>query len=341
MAESTAQDSHSGGENRSNIKYCVLLAALPVAAALLPQLWVELLVPRDTIASYLPALAKPPQAPAFGTIPALYHYAIAASCTVVAAIASLYYSAKALRATFSNGTGRLPGHVVLLLVAAVGIAAICLFDRGTVDDTTARLLFKQSGVAPIHPRLDWFGLNFASALPFDWDGRILGFTTYLAFLVAAVTCAAAATTAPSAPYPGTSQPVENGPAKQRMTVVRTSLYFATAVLLVSMVTAKLRFDVGLAAIGAPAKGVAASAAYSSYEAVANALIAYWSVVLSLALAALYVPPALALYPPYLWEKGEKEIDWLALNEENITRALRLIAIVSPPIIAQVIKGFTG
>lgn len=333
---------HDGGESRSNVRYCIVLAALPVVAALLPQLSVELLVPRDMIAAFLPEHAGAPKLFSSRVVAALYHYAIAATCTVVAAIVCLWYSAKTLRTELAGEGGRLRGHVVLLLIAAFGLASICLFDTGAVDDTTTRYLFERSGVTGIRPGLDWFGLTFSSSLPFKWDGRVLGFATYLAFAVAAVTCATAATTAPPVPSTDTGEPVANGPAQQRMTIVRTSLFLATAVLLVSMVTAKLRFDVGLAAIGAPAKDAPPTDAYAAYEAVANAINSYWSVVLSLALAALYVPPALALYPPYLWEKGQQGgTEWFALTTENVTRGLRLLAILSPPVIAQAIKGFTG
>lgn len=341
MAKSPAANQPSTDRFASNIVFCVILSALPVAAALLPQIWVEFLVPRNSMAEFIKEWPQTTSPKTPKTVVALYHYAVAAAFTVAAAVASLWYSLSMLRGPLANKDRRMPSHVKLLLVAALAIASLCLISRGVVDDTTTVTLFKRAGLASVHPEISLFFINIPSASPFDWDGRILGFATYLAFAVAAVTCAAAATSAPNVPPRRPATAEDKGPAIQRMTIVRTSLFFATGVLLVSMVTAKIRFDVGLAALGGIESGSEPAKIYAD---VANAINAYWSVVLSLALAALYVPPAVALYPPYLWEMGEAGSDkdeWFGFSKENITRVLRLAAIVSPPVIAQVIKVFTG
>lgn len=335
MPKSPKSD-HNGSQTtrvgHSNIAYCVLLAALPVLAALLPQLWVFLLVPRDDIAEYLPAALSMHNALSPAVISRLYIYAIAASCTVVIAIASLWYSWTTLKETFSEKDGRLPRHIVVLLVLAFALACAA-FYVDVIDDKTVHRLFDQSGVTKIQPTLI-FGLM--SPLPFNWDGRVLGFFVYLAFSVAAVTCAAAATTAPTHNTPRAAKSIPNGPAKRRVEIVRISLFLTTGVLLAAMVTAKLRFDVALATFGDLEAGV-----HHSYTMVAAAITSYWSVVLSLALAALYVPPTLALYPPYLWETRQDHLPWFSFNSENLMRVLRLVAIISPPLVAQVINGVAG
>lgn len=344
--------SRGDAPSRSNIRYCLFLFALPVLAAMLPQLWVDMLVPRDQIETYLYGLGNARTAFPPAVIPSLYHYAIAASCTIVACGASLWYSATTLRSTIARDFERWPPYIIWLIGAALAIALLCVVFNGVVDDKTTKLLFERSGVTTIRPSVGLIGWEFKPPIAFNWDGRILGFSVYLAFTVAALTCAVAATTAPAIPVApavpalseGAVSPTpQKGPASERMAIIRISLFLATAVMLAAMITAKLRFDVGLAAMGAPTKGAAANVPYEIYQSVANAISAYWSVVLSLALAALYVPPAMVLNPPYVWEKGEhdKDINWFSLNHEGTTKILRLMAILSPPIVNQIITTMTA
>lgn len=126
------------------------------------------------------------------------------------------------------------------------------------------------------------------------------------------------------------------------TVLRVVLYLMTAVLITAMITARLRFDVGQAALGpAPTKELT-NAAYAAYQTIASSVMAYWATVLSLGLAFIYLPGALLIdFAAAGGSSSVKIEEFFQFNQENFMRLIRVAAIASPPIINKLIEAFAS
>jgi hypothetical protein len=319
----------------SQISKPFLLYALPLLALALCLATIDTVVPRDPVAIDQTIARIKNAKPTFGAevMAAFYHMAIAGAFAAAICVVNLCWC---LGWLFCRGYKELTinerrlfwsGLIFAIVIPLIFLAAHKPTEctRFAIDDCMASALFKNT-IQIAHPA------RFA----FAWDADLMACLVFITYLISILTVSVAAGTTP---VPGKDQP--NGEAtltiEQRMNVLNSVLFLTTAVLISAMLAAKLRFDVGLATLGAAPTKEAPNLAFVAYQTVASAIMAYWAAALSLCLAFIYLPGAYLLAR----DSGGGSTFILgpifAPTQENFIRLLKLAAILSPPVINKLIE----
>jgi hypothetical protein len=314
----------------------ILLFALPLIGLALAVIAVDWIVPRERDAIEKAFALIKTSKPTFGAsaMAAFYYVGIAASLAWAACAVTLWWC---LNWLFTEGKRELTtdqrrlfwGGLTFALV--VPIVFLALHDPSncrhfTIDDCVTIALFEHT-VQIAHPT------RFA----FRWDADVLGWPVFTTYLVSTLTVAVAAGMPPPPEKDHASARSTHLTTEQRSNTLNMVLFLTTAVLLCVLLAAKLRFDVGLATLGAAPTKDAPNLPFAAYETIASAVMAYWATVLSLCLALVYVPGAYLLAT----ESGTKPPLLLTTiftpSHQNFMRLLKLAAILSPPIINKLIE----
>jgi hypothetical protein len=303
----------------------VLLFVMPIVGAVLPLITVDLIVPRTKAIDLLPAIVTTSKAGA-ATMAAFYHVAISAAITIILCLVSIGWSGFRLNEILTTLKTQPEKRwfkiaIAVAIVLPVGLLALqfllppSLAEKLALDDEVTRLLFDRT-IRKDDPK----------STAMRYDAPIVGCFVFVAFLLATATVAAT-----------TASKTQTAPAKpddKSGSVLNTALFLTAGVLVAAMVTAKFRFDVGLSMMGDIPTPTVKNPAYSAFQVVASAIMAYWAAVLSLCLALIYVPSATIL------NGGTSALaDLFTFNRENGVRLLKLAAIVSPPVINKLIETF--
>jgi hypothetical protein len=317
----------------------ILLYALPLIGLALALGTIDLIVPRDELS--IDTILAPIKAatPKFGAevVAAFYHMAVAAAWASAICAISLWWC---LRWIFGEGYRELTAQERPFfwsgLVFAVGLPLVFLAwhkaddcRHFAIDDCVTSELFKQT-----IQRARVYKATFA----FGWDSDLLACLVFTTYLIASLTVAVAVGTAPLGGKNDRSSGHSSLQAlEQRTSILNTVLFLTTAVLILAMLAAKFRFDVGLATlVPAPTKE-APNLPFAAYQAVATAIMTYWATVLSLCLALIYLPGSYLL----TYGSGNKSAfilsPILTPTHENFMRLLKLAAILSPPVINKLIE----
>jgi hypothetical protein len=312
--------------------WATIIFALPIIGALVPQAVVYVLVPRDYAAQMLrdtfAVILSPGSKPE--VVGAMYLVAIASTITLVTCAISLVFCvswlAKEGSKIFDNSLRRSVWATAVTIPLVFSMLAYGL--NGLVDDAVTRALFDRAGLLTI---------NWPYA--FDWDAKALGFLVYTSFAEASLVIAVATlvSTHPSR-EPRARDSEQNS---KKATVIDTILFLTTAVLVAAMITARFRFDVGVAAIGPLSKANTHNISFVEYQSVSSSILTYWATVLSLSLACIYLPGTLRLTFVQGSVTASKFEKILTLNKDNLMRLVRLGAVLSPPIINKLIQTFTA
>jgi hypothetical protein len=309
---------------------------LPLIGLALALGTIDLIVPRDqaSIDTVLaPIKAAKPQ---FGAevIAAFYHMAVAAAWASAICAISLWWC---LRWIFGQGYRELTAQERPFfwggLVFAIGFPLIFLLGRDpndcrhfAIDDCVTSALFQQT-----------IQRVYTAKFAFVWDSDLLACLVFTTYLVSSLTVAVAVGTAPLGENDQSHRPSSLQTIEQRTSVLNSVLFLTTAILILAMLAAKFRFDVGLATLGAAPTKEVPNWPFAAYQAVAMAVMAYWATVLSLCLALIYLPGSYLL----TYGSGNKSAFILSpvLNptHENFMRLLKLAAILSPPVINKLVE----
>jgi DMSO reductase anchor subunit len=212
------------------------------------------------------------------------------------------------------------GLPILLLAAQLTLHPGC--DRLEIDDCVTGTLF-QFTIKRVYP----------AKFTFVWDADFFACMVFVSYLLGAVIVAITAGTAPSNALSASKTEEQFN----RVKILNTVLFSTTAVLLVSMVTAKLRFDVGLATLGAPVIDKNPNLAFLAYQTTVSAIMAYWATVLSLSLALIYLPSFYLLSRSTDIKLVGPISSLFAPDGANFSTFLKAAAIISPPIINKLIE----
>jgi hypothetical protein len=306
---------------------CWILFFLPLVGAGITLCTIDLIVPRDPkqVATVLAKIAAAPANFGADVMAAYYHFALAAVIAIVACFASIWWSLNwlltdGLKMLRSNERSLLWGGVVI----AIGLPNILLAAQLTlhlgckrleIDDCVAGTLFQLTI------------MRFSQAkFAFVWDADLFASMVFISYLLGAVVVAITAGTAPNKALSASKTEEQFN----RIKILNTVLFLTTAILLVAMVTAKFRFNVGLATLGAPVIDKNPNLGFLAYQTTASAIMAYWATVLSLSLALIYLPGF------YLLSRST-DIKLAGPNGPNFSTFLKAAAIISPPIINKLIE----
>jgi hypothetical protein len=314
----------------------IFLFALPLVGLALALIPVDLLVPRTpaAIEKVVAVIKEADRKFGASAMAASYYVGIAASLAWAACAVTLWWC---LTWIFAQGRRELTpserrffwGGLIFAFAIPIGFLAghkpdVC--EHFTIDDCVTIALFKNT-------------INVAqdARFAFKWDADVLGWPVFTTYLISSLTVALAAGTTPPTDKAQVGARASHLTIDDRTNTLNTVLFLMTAVLLAALLAAKLRFDVGLATLGAPPTKEAPNAAFAAYQAIASAVTAYWATVLSLCLALVYLPGA------YLLATHSDQKPSLILatvftpSNENFMRLLKLAAILSPPIINKLIE----
>jgi hypothetical protein len=319
-----------------------VLYAIPVVGACLPLFIVDQLSPSghpDVIAKIATSDVN------FGAdaAAAIYYVSISYAVTVVVAFGAIWCFAQWLRCTgLPEATPQERRWIWLGIGIAIAIPVLFLVWHGApssvsheassictkINDCLTKKLFEHT----------IYRTGIATSFAMRHDVNVMAALVFMAFLLAvtAVSTSTGTCKAITAREPNASEEVLKQSANERMSVVNMALFLMAALLVSAIVTAKFRFDIGLATLPPSPKGEI-SAAIKAYHSLSSAIMTYWASILSLSLALIYLPSAylLTLRPMAAGLGGLPR--FFELNRESGLRLLKLAAIISPPIVNQLIE----
>jgi hypothetical protein len=306
---------------------CAILFALPLLGAAATMTAAQIYVSHDDAVCHLSNIVRSTPTLSGRSIAASYYLAVANTMLVLVCAAALIITVRWMvlssSAYFSDQVSRYLWGVIVLSLA---IASLSFVIPGAVDDNVARTLFaftyqRAVGVVPsvwCHYQMGPDDDISLSGLQLGWDARWLGFLVFSSYLISA---AIAAFVAGSWPAPRPQQQAD-----ERLSVLNAILFSMAAILVVATITAKSRFELGLATLNPGTPG------YAEYQVTGNAIASYMAAVQTIFLALLYLPSAMLLSPSTLIAQ---------LNEANLGRLAKLLAIFSPPIVTKLIDVFAS
>jgi hypothetical protein len=306
---------------------CRVLFSLPIVGAGITLGIIDLIVPREQAASVLAKIAAAPVTLGADVIAAYYHLALAAVLVIVVCLTSIWWSLNwlitdGLKMLRANERSLLWGGVaiaiampILLLLTQLTLLPDC--SKLAIDDCVTSTLF-QFTIKRV----------YLAKFAFVWDADSLACIVFVAYLLGAVIVATTVGTA-------SSSPLSAGRTEEqfdRMKVLNTVLFLTTVVLLAAMITAKSRFNVGLATLGAPVIDKSPNLAFLAYQTTASAIMAYWATVLSLSLALIYLPGVYLLSRSSDFKVAGPLASLFGPGGPNFSTLLKAAAIISPPVI---------
>ncbi len=311
----------------------MLLFIMPIAAACVPLVTVDVIVPRDS-PEWVADLSAPLK---FGasTMASLYDLAIAGAILAVFCVAAVLCYAFmiawiAKRSMFARERKYLNvaailafGFPVILLAVQLSLPVTC--NRLGIDDCVTRHLLDAT-----------IGQKYHTTFAMHHDSEVLAYLIFTSFLLAVLTAAALSSSSIPPDKERSSEHIEMISAEERWFMLNMVLFVTAAALVLATIVARLRFNVGLTTIDSTGAKDAAASARQAYQTVVSAIMIYWTSILSLCLALLYVPNAVVLA---LGEKGgivSAPVTFLRyLTRDGFLRALKVFAVVSPPLVSKV------
>jgi hypothetical protein len=297
---------------------------------------VDIIVPRDRHAEFVQQIVKGKVTFGAEVGAAFYYVAVSTALVVVLCLACLGYCIQWLAQTYSSFSPERKKWTIAGIVAAIALPLAVLSvqlkfapgcDRIGIDDCVTNALLEATITRQELHHQKFFSMRN--------DSNILSCIVFVTYLIATLTIAVAASSLP----PDPKQPPSNAPEiGQRISLLNTILLLTSAVLVSGLITAKFRFDVGLAtlvveSVDKPGASIAA------YKTIASAITAYWATVLSMWLALMYLPGS-ALLNGYIGQDGKPDMTKMfELTRENGIRLIKLAAILSPPLVNKLIEVF--
>jgi hypothetical protein len=294
---------------------------------------VDLFVPRDqdTIRQFAAKITGP----SFGAraAAALYHLAVAATITTIACAVSIWFCGRSITSLLTGFTPAERRWTVFGVAVAIAVPLTLLVLQLTlsgdcstywgnwvgVDDCVAKELFNRTILAKYAPK-PYFAVNH------DW--QFLTCVIFIAYLLAGSGAAAAASRVPAT----------EADRARLLNILNVTLFLMAAVLVAAVITAKFRFDVGLATLDKMV-GDKSNPAFAEYEALASGITTYWAAVGSLWLALIYLPGAYFLHRGDPATGGHDFLLVFTSNREIGLRFLKIAAIISPAVVGKLIETF--
>jgi hypothetical protein len=333
-----------GESEQRRILRGIALFLVPIVGALVPLILVDVLVPRsESQAVQLTQKIAITTTTLMAEVGAAFYYvAVSAAITIIICAATIWCCCDWLfKSGLKEATARERGWIWLGITLAVAFPIGLLFfqilfsdgcSKFAIDDCVTKALFTNT-IHKLYPRPQFFAMN--------QDANFMACLVFMSYLIAVVTNSTAAASA----YPVKAHARDRNKravdVSERANILNLVLFLIAGVLVAAMVTAKFRFDVGLATLGPPPTPKAPNAAYQAYQTLASAIMAYWASVLSICLALIYLPSAYVLNRKTTDSSERGLTSFFSLNRENGLRLLKAAAIVSPPIINKLIEIFAA
>ena len=313
------------------------LYSLPLFGVFLVWGSIDLFVPRDRASTILGSMKDAKPALGADALAAFYYMGLGYFLVAIACLTSLAWCLWTIHKRYPElNSDERPYFIfglVLSFVVPLGALAAHYPYPGcgfvAIDDCSTWTLL-ESTVHKVYNSV--YSVKFA----FRYDADVFACLVFVTYLVSLSTVTLIVGTKPDQPTP-TSGVMTDEERRQALNMI---LLLTAIVLIASTLSSRLRFDVGLATLGAPPTKEVPNVPFAAYQTIASAIMAFWASVLSVFIALVYVPGAMLLN---FRTSPSGSIDfnsWLKLDGTNFEKLVKVAAIASPALVNKLLDIFS-